>query len=85
MAKIVRARYENGVLKPLEKIDLEEGEELGIIRCEEELQRFFARRLVVHRGNRSQYRRGVHPRKEVATAMRSTLPIVIDVGVFVSI
>ena len=34
MAKIVRARYENGVLKPLEKLDLKEGEEV-IVRIEE--------------------------------------------------
>ncbi len=25
MARVVRAKYENGVLKPLEKLDLEEG------------------------------------------------------------
>ena len=31
MAKVVRVRYENGVLKPLEKLDLVEGEELEII------------------------------------------------------
>ena len=31
MAKIIRARYENGVLKPLEKLDLREGEEVRII------------------------------------------------------
>ncbi len=28
MAKIVRVRYEKGVLKPLEPLELEEGEEL---------------------------------------------------------
>ena len=28
MARIVRARYENDVLKPLEKLDLREGEEV---------------------------------------------------------
>jgi len=33
MAKAIRARYEKGVLKPLEKLDLEEGEEV-IIRVE---------------------------------------------------
>ena len=33
MARVVRARYENGVLKPLEKLDLREGEEV-IIRIE---------------------------------------------------
>jgi len=26
MSKVVRARYENGVLKPLESLELEEGE-----------------------------------------------------------
>jgi len=30
MSKIMRARYENGVLKPLEPVDLEEGEEVLI-------------------------------------------------------
>ncbi len=29
--KVVRVRYEKGVLKPLEKLDLREGEELTII------------------------------------------------------
>ncbi len=28
MAKVIRVRYENGVLKPLEPLDLEEGEEV---------------------------------------------------------
>ena len=28
MTRIVRAKYENGVLKPLEKLDLKEGEEV---------------------------------------------------------
>ncbi len=27
MSKVIRVRYENGVLKPLEPVDLEEGEE----------------------------------------------------------
>ena len=31
MTRIVRARYENGVLKPLEKLDLEEGEEVTVL------------------------------------------------------
>ncbi|MEB3817081.1 MAG: antitoxin family protein [Desulfurococcales archaeon] len=31
MARVVRVRYEGGVLKPLEKLDLREGEELTII------------------------------------------------------
>jgi len=35
MSKIVRARYENGVLRPLEPVDLEEGEEVLItVRCD---------------------------------------------------
>ncbi|MCS7385813.1 MAG: antitoxin family protein [archaeon GB-1867-005] len=33
MARAIRAKYENGVLKPLEKLDLEEGEEV-IVRVE---------------------------------------------------
>ena len=28
MSKVIRVRYENGVLRPLEPIDLEEGEEV---------------------------------------------------------
>jgi len=28
MARVVRAKYEGGVLKPLEKLDLDEGEEV---------------------------------------------------------
>ncbi len=31
MARVVRVRYENGVLKPLEKLDLREGEEVEIV------------------------------------------------------
>ncbi len=31
MARVVRVRYENGVLKPLEKLDLREGEEVRVI------------------------------------------------------
>ena len=31
MSKIVRARYEKGVFKPLEPVDLEEGEEVQIV------------------------------------------------------
>ena len=30
MARVVRAKYEDGVLKPLEKLDLEEGEEVVV-------------------------------------------------------
>jgi len=36
MARAIRARYENGVLKPLEKLDLEEGEEV-IVRVEKKV------------------------------------------------
>jgi len=31
VARVVRARYENGVLRPLERLDLEEGEEVRIL------------------------------------------------------
>jgi len=31
MGRIVRARYENGVLKPLEKLDLMEGGEVRVV------------------------------------------------------
>uniref|UniRef100_A0A7C2Z1B1 Antitoxin n=1 Tax=Ignisphaera aggregans TaxID=334771 RepID=A0A7C2Z1B1_9CREN len=31
MARVVRARHEKGVLRPLEKLDLREGEEVRII------------------------------------------------------
>ena len=31
MGRVVRARYENGVLKPLEKLDLKEGEEVIVV------------------------------------------------------
>jgi len=31
MARVIRARYENGVLKPLEKLDLREGESVKLI------------------------------------------------------
>lgn len=30
MARVVRARYENGVLRPLEPLDLREGEEVRV-------------------------------------------------------
>jgi len=36
MAKVIRAKYENGVLKPLEKLDLKEGEEV-IVRVKKKL------------------------------------------------
>jgi len=31
MTKVIRARYENGVLRPLEELDLREGDEVEII------------------------------------------------------
>jgi len=31
MARVIRVRYENGVLKPLEPVELREGEELVVI------------------------------------------------------
>ena len=31
MAKIIRVRYEGGVLKPLEKLDLKEGESVRVM------------------------------------------------------
>ncbi|MCE4605468.1 MAG: antitoxin family protein [Desulfurococcales archaeon] len=31
MSKTIRVKYENGVLKPLEPVDLKEGEELVIV------------------------------------------------------
>ncbi len=31
MARVIRARYENGVLKPLERLDLKEGESVRIV------------------------------------------------------
>ena len=31
MSKVIRVKYENGVLKPLEPLDLEEGEEVQIV------------------------------------------------------
>jgi len=31
MARVIRARYENGVLKPLERLDLKEGESVRLM------------------------------------------------------
>lgn len=31
MARVIRVRYEDGVLKPLEKLDLSEGEEVEVV------------------------------------------------------
>ncbi len=36
MARAIRVRYENGVLKPLERVDLKEGEEV-IVRIERKI------------------------------------------------
>ena len=38
MSKAIRVRYENGVLKPLEPLDLEEGEE-AIITIKRDIRR----------------------------------------------
>lgn len=43
MARVVRARYEKGVLRPLEALDLREGEEVVIELREDILE--FARRI----------------------------------------
>ncbi len=37
MSKVIRVRYENGVLKPLEPIELREGEEVRV-RIEKDLR-----------------------------------------------
>ena len=31
MARVIRARYENGILKPLERLDLREGENVKLM------------------------------------------------------
>ena len=43
LSKVVRVKYENGVLKPLEPLDLEEGEEVQIVieSCESIAERFY--------------------------------------------
>ncbi len=40
MMKTIRARYENGVLKPLEKLDLREGEEVSVIIIRRDLSKY---------------------------------------------
>ena len=40
MARVVRAVYEKGVLRPLEKLDLEEGEEVSIVVVKRDLSRY---------------------------------------------
>ena len=43
MSKVIRVRYEKGVLKPLEPLDLEEGEEAVVVLKEDLV--VFARRI----------------------------------------
>jgi len=43
VSKVIRARYENGVLRPLEPVDLREGEEVLIVVKEDLVD--FARRI----------------------------------------
>ncbi len=40
MARVIRVRYENGVLKPLEKLDLREGEEINIVVVRRNLSKY---------------------------------------------
>lgn len=40
MARIIRVRYENGVLKPLEELKLREGEEVNIIIIKRDLSKY---------------------------------------------
>lgn len=42
MTRIVRARHESGALKPFEKLDLDEGEEVEIIVCRKSSHAFRA-------------------------------------------
>ena len=43
MSKVIRVRYEKGVLKPLERLELREGEEVEIVLEESIIE--FARRI----------------------------------------
>ena len=43
LSKVIRARYEGGVLKPLEKLELRDGEEVVIVLEEDIVE--FARRI----------------------------------------
>ena len=43
MSKVVRVRYEKGVLKPLEPLELDEGEEVVVVLKEDLVE--FARRI----------------------------------------
>ena len=40
MSRVVEAVYENGVLRPLEDLDLEEGERVKVIVVERDLSRY---------------------------------------------
>ena len=42
MSRVIKARYEKGVLKPLEPVELEEGEEVLV-----RIERFESRRKIV--------------------------------------
>lgn len=42
MSKTIKVRYEGGVLKPLEPIDLEEGEEITVVSIERKVARGLA-------------------------------------------
>ncbi len=44
MSRVIRVRYENGVLKPLDSVDFEEGEELLVKVVEIERRRRFLRK-----------------------------------------
>ncbi len=54
MSRVVRVRYEKGVLKPLEPLDLEEGEEAVVVLKEDLVE--FARKI-----RRSARNLGVEP------------------------
>jgi len=43
VSRVIRARYENGVLRPLEPVDLREGEEVLVVVKEDLVE--FARRI----------------------------------------
>ncbi|MEB3845099.1 MAG: antitoxin family protein [Desulfurococcales archaeon] len=52
MSRVIRARYEKGVLKPLEKLELEEGEEVEVVLEEDIIE--FARRVRKYVSNREE-------------------------------
>ncbi len=43
VARVIRARYEGGVLKPLEEVDLREGEEVDVMVIRRRFQGFHER------------------------------------------